>query len=276
MWWTRGLTPMERLSGASTLAADDAQAAALAAVVYARLRSPEMGVQADPDTFNANVTTLNRVNGQWRTSMIIDPPDGKLPFTAKGRQMIADASRYKVLAEGPGGEGPEGRAVFERCLAGSGRSPLVTVLANNIREIVQTPQDLVIYSEEGGDLRILGIGAVHGARFETSWWGDTSAHWDGDVLVAETTHLRDQMVAGPTNNFLVGTGTRVTERFHMISRDEIDYSFTIDDPKIYSAPWTAEYNLNRTIGGGQEYGCHEGNYSLPGILKAARLADTGH
>ncbi|MEP7210151.1 MAG: hypothetical protein ABI740_04880 [Alphaproteobacteria bacterium] len=277
MWWTRGLTPMERLPGATQLAASDDEARTLAAAVYARLRSPAMGSQADPDTFNANVTTLNRVNGQWRTSMIIDPPDGKLPFTPKGRQMIAEASRFKVVAEGVGGDGPEGRAVFERCLAGSGRAPLVTVLANNIREIVQTPQDLVIYSEEGGDLRILGIGAAHGVRFETSWWGDTAAHWEGDVLIAETSQLRDQMVAGPTNNFLVGPGTRVTERFRMISRDEIDYQFTIDDPVIYSTPWTAEYNLDRTGGGGQEYGCHEGNYSLPGILRAARIADTkGH
>ena len=273
MWWTRGLTPMERLPGATQLAASDDEARTLAAAVYARLRSPEFRVQIDPDTLNADVTTLNRVNGQWRTSMIIDPPDGKLPFTPRGRQMIADASRWKVIAEGFGGDGPEGRAVFERCLAGSGRSPMVTVPANNIREIVQTPRDVVIYSEEGGDLRILGLDTAHVAPPGASWWGDTTAHWDGDVLVAETTHLREQMVVGPTNNFLVGPGTHVTERFRLVSRDEIDYQFTIDDGLIYTIPWTAEYNLDRTTGGAREYGCHEGNYSLPGILRAARIAD---
>jgi hypothetical protein len=274
MWLTRGLTSMERLPGATALVAGDEEAGKLADAVYARLRSPEMGVQIDPDTFNADVRTLNRVNGQWRTSMIIDPPDGKLPFTPAGRQMIAEASRYKVKAEGAGGDGPESRAVFERCLAGSGRAPLVTVPANNIRQIVQTPQDLLIYSEEGGDLRILGIGAMRGSRLEASWWGDTSAHWEGDVLVAETANLRKQMVAGPTNNFLVGPDTHVTERFRLVSPNEIDYRFTISDPVIYGAPWTAEYNLDRTEGGGAEYGCHEGNYSLPSILRAARINDT--
>jgi hypothetical protein len=273
MWWTRGLTPMERLAGATQLNASDDEARTLAAAVYARLRSFELSPQIDPDTINADVATLNRVNGQWRTSMIIDPPDGRLPFSPHGRQMIAEASRWKVVAEGLGGDGPEGRAVFERCLAGTGRSPMVTVPANNVREIVQTPQAVVIYSEEGGDLRILDIGAAHAPPLAASWWGDTTAHWEGDELVAETTHLREQMVAGPTNNFLVGPGTRVTERFRLVSRDEIDYRFTIDDALIYAAPWTAEYNLNRTGGGALEYGCHEGNYSLPGILRAARIAD---
>lgn len=273
MWLTRGLTPMERLPGAAGLVATDAEARMLADTVYARMRSPETAVQVDPDTLNANVTTLNRVDGQWRTSMIIAPPDGKLRFTAQGRKMIADASRWKVIAEGAGGDGPEGRPVFERCLAGSGRTPMVTVPANNIRQIVQTSQDVVIYSEEGGDLRVLGLGVVRGPHMAASWWGDTAAHWEDDVLVAETTGLREQMVAGPTNNFLVGPGTRVTERFRLISPDEIAYRFTIVDKTIYSEPWTAEYNFNRTKGGGVEYGCHEGNYSLPGILAAARLAD---
>jgi hypothetical protein len=273
MWWTRGLTPMERLPGATKLVVDDAEATALANAVYARMRTPEAAF-GDPDNDNADVRTLNRVGGQWRTSLIIDPPDGRLPFTPKGREMITAASRFKALAEGIGGDGPEGRAVFERCLAGSGRSPLVTIPANNIRQIVQTPEDVAVYSEEGGDLRIFRIGAARPASPNASWWGDTTAHWEGEVLVAETTHLREQMVAGPTNNFLVGPDTRVTERFSLVSPDEIDYQFRIDDPVIYSVAWTAEYNLNRVDGGGLEYGCHEGNYSLPSILAAARLADS--
>jgi len=270
-WGTRGLTPMERLPGAAALVATDEEARTLAAGVYTQMRAPAN--QLDPDTLNADIRTLNRVGGQWRTSMITDPPDGKLPFTQKGRQMIAEWSRWKVVAEGAGGDGPEARPIFERCLAGTGRAPLVTVPADNARQIVQAASSVVIYSEEGADVRIFGIGGRHVPNTGLSWWGDTTAHWEADVLVAETARLRDQMVAGPTNNFLVGPATRVTERFRFISPDEIDYQFTIDDPAIYLKPWTAEYSLNRLAGGGREYACAEGNYSLPGILHAARLKD---
>jgi hypothetical protein len=99
------------------------------------------------------------------------------------------------------------------------------------------------------------------------------ARWDGDVLVVETLSARGLASPFRTNPQVVRPQSRVIERFSFLSRDEILYRFTVEDPAIYSRPWSAEYSLNREDKRAYEFGCHEGNYSLPGILRAARIKD---
>jgi len=167
----------------------------------------------------------------------------------------------------------EVRPVFERCLTGTGSPPMWLVPAENIRQIVQTPDHMMLYTEEGGDLRVFGINASHRPAALTSNLGDSVARWEGDVLVVETVGARDHAFPFFNNRYVVRRQSRVVERFSFVSPDEILYRFTIDDPAVYTRPWSGEFSLSRARVRAYEFGCHEGNYSLPGILGAARIAD---
>jgi hypothetical protein len=264
VWSAKGLTPLERIPGASALVVSDEEQAKLVGAIRARARSPAQEAVIDPNLLAADVKTLTRVNGQWRTSWITDPPDGKLPLTAEGKRLRDLAN---PLTD------PEARGPWERCLVGTGYAPLWSVPVENIRQIVQTPAHLVIYTEEGADTRIIGIGAAHRPDAITSFVGDSTARWEGETLVVETINERDNYAPFPTMPQSVRAQSRVIEHFSLVSADEILYRFTIEDPALYSAPWSAEYSLNREHSAAYENGCHEGNYSLPSILTAARLAD---
>jgi hypothetical protein len=266
VWSSMGLTPMERIPTASATIVDDAEAKKLTAAIYNQLRSKEFELTSDPNAFNADVDHLLRVNNSWRAGIVVDPPDGKLPFTEEARRL--QASSPPTLND------PEGRPFFERCVAGTGTPPMWMVPADNIRQIVQTPGQLVIYTQEGGDTRIIGIGATHRPDILNSWLGDSIAYWEADTLIVET--IRARQIAAPFRNNpqIVRPQSRVVERFSLISPDEVLYRFTIEDAALYSRPWTAEYSLHREKAGrSYEFGCHEGNYSLPSILTAARIAE---
>jgi len=268
VWSTVGLTAMERMPGAAALVVNDADAARIALGAYNGIRAPTR--MPDPNGLFANVGTLLRVNGEWRTSMITDPPDGKLPFTADGLRYFSEEMARQDAVDSAG---YEVRPVFERCLAGTGAPPLWLVPAENIRQIVQTPDSLVLYTEEGGDLRVFGIGAAHRPSVLTSYVGDSVARWEGDVLVVETLGARNRAFPFFNNRYVVRDQSRIVERFSFVSPDEILYRFTVEDPAVYTRPWTAEFSLNRAKVRAYEFGCHEGNYSLPGILGAARIKD---
>ncbi|MDZ4761126.1 MAG: hypothetical protein SGJ21_08660 [Alphaproteobacteria bacterium] len=271
VWSSKGLTPLERLPGATGLVVGEEEAAKLVSVIRDRARSKAFEVQIDPNLLAVDVRTLTRVDGQWRSSWITDPPDGKLPLTAEGQRILAvERSRLdgtSMLTD------PETRLVYERCLAGPGVAPLWSVPVENMRRIVQTPGHVVLYTEEGGDARIVAIGAAHRPGVITSWLGDSVGRWEGDTLVVETVSGRDNSVPFPTMPQVVRRQSRVIERFSFVSADEILYRFTVEDPEVYDKPWSAEYSLNREKTTAYEYGCHEGNYSLPNILRAARIAD---
>jgi hypothetical protein len=264
VWSAKGLTPLERIPGASGLIVGDEEQAKLVGMIRARARSPAQEAVIDPNLLAADVKTLTRVNGQWRTSWITDPPDGKLPLTVEGKR-VRDTPN--ALTD------PEARGPWERCLVGTGYAPMWSVPVENIRQIVQTPANLMIYTEEGADTRIIGIGAQHRPAAITSFVGDSVARWDGETLIVETINERDNYAPFPTMPQSVRLQSRIIERFSLVSADEILYRFTIEDPVLYDAPWSAEYSLNREHTTAYENGCHEGNYSLPGILSAARSAD---
>ena len=221
------------------------------------------------------------IDGKFRTSIITDPPNGRMPaLTAetmqrmserRGRRRGNDGSAWWLDVEGPGPyDGPESLGVPERCLIGFGSTggpPMLPVLYNNAKRIVQTEDHLMILVEMVHDARIVRIGGEHIPADERRWLGDSIGWWEGDTLVVETTNFTD----GPAL-FLASRNLKVTERFTRQGEDLL-YGFTIEDPTVWTAPWSGEYLWPGTPAKVYEYACHEGNYAMGGILKGARLLE---
>ena len=213
---------------------------------------------------------MAEINGEIRTSIIVNPEDGTLHWD-RAAQRAMFASRR--TGAGPY-DGPEARPLGERCLVGFGSSggpPMLPVLYNNHSQIVQTPDYVMILAEMNHDARIVRMGdSEHMDR--QKWMGDSIGHYEGDTLVVETTNFNPgQSFRGSLRHFIyVSPDAKVTERFTRLSDDKLLYRFTVDDPKVYTQPWTGELPMNAVDDKIYEYACHEGNYALPGILAGAR------
>lgn len=267
VWTSRGLTMMQR-PGPMPLVLSDEAAAGLARQIFDQIRSKEMEVQIDPEALVADVRELHRVGGEWRSSFVTLPEDGQLPYTDEARARLA-ATRVKELTENS--DGPETRSAYDRCLSGTGKAPLYQVPSNNYRQLIQTRDHMLLYAEEGGDLRMARIGGAPVPIETTSRHGDSIANWDGDVLVIETLGAAEYTSSFPWGAIVVGPQSKVIERVSLISADELLYQYTVEDPELYSEPWSAEFSMHRSDSPGTyEYGCHEGNYSMTNILQAAR------
>jgi hypothetical protein len=179
------------------------------------------------------------------------------------------------LASGRGGRGsfdnPENRSLGERCILSFGSSagpPMLPLLYNNNYQIVQTRDEVAIEVEMVHDVRHIRLTGAHPPADVKLWMGDSLGHWERDTLVVETTNMR------PEQNFRgASVGSKIVERFTRVAPNQIKYSFTIDDPQVYTAPYSGEVALNATKGPLYEYACHEGNYALPGILAGARTEE---
>lgn len=208
------------------------------------------------------------INGEYRTSIVVDPPNGQIPFNEGGRGKDFRSQLRSLPGVGEY-DGPELRPLGERCLLSFGSSsgpPMMPVMYNNNYQIVQTPGYVMILVEMAHDARIVRMDDDHQSDY-SKWMGDSVGHWDGDTLVVETTGLNPyQSFQGYTD------GVRITEYFDLLSEDKIRYRFTVEDAAVYSRPWTGEVAMNRRPTGDRmyEYACHEGNYALPGILGGAR------
>jgi len=262
-WSNEFLTPLERIEGASAVGVSDGEARTLVEGILARVSKHMFeAAQAYPEA-----TQLAKVGGQWRSSLIVDPPDGLLPLTPEGKALRA---AFPIQDNRPTGS-YEDRSNTERCFGGPSRSPIMIPAEGMFNQIVQTPDFLVFHADHYSDLRVIGIGAAHRAPELVAWAGDSIAGWEGDTLVVETKNLRpDETVR---NRLVIGPKARVVERFQLISADELLYRFTIDDPVNYLRPWTAEYSFTRTTSPVYEFACHEGNYGLPNILLGARMSE---
>jgi len=204
-----------------------------------------------------------------RTSLIIDPNDGRLPpLTAEGQKLL-DAQTAARRDRGPADSWTD-RPLQERCIMYHGVPPLPTGYNNNY-EIAQAPGLVAILHEEIHEVRLIPLdGRPHVGPAITQWLGDSRGHWDGDTLVVETTNFRPD--AG--FRFPVDTKTlRIVERFHRTAADAIDYQFTVENPSMYSRPWTATLPMRPTDGLIYEYACHEANYSLPHVLEGYRAQE---
>lgn len=213
------------------------------------------------------------VNGEIRTSILIDPPDGQLPYSEQGRENLAAAMRSRNSYDGP-----EVRPLGERCMVGFGSSggpPKLPVLYNNLTQIVQNENYVVLLAEMNHDARIVRINGEFQNPPVNPWLGDSIGHYEDNTLVVETTnfHPQQSMRSSLDHRFFASPNMKVTERFTRVSADVILYQFTVEDPENYSQTWSGELPMNRNGEQVFEYACHEGNYAMPGILAGARRAD---
>ena len=281
MFTFRTITPLERpreLVGKETLTEEEA--AAFEASERTRLNrdlfDPELGApsagyqpRADGGVLSYNEFWYERgieLTKDHRTSLIVDPPDGRLPWKEETGQ--ARASNQLNLRNGFADSYTD-RSLSDRCIMGFNSGPPMTSGAyNNNVLILQTPDHMVILNEMVHNARIIPIdGRVHGAI--PQWAGDSRGHWEGDTLVVETTgFLRETAARGSSKD------THLIERFRRVDANTVMYEFTVEDRSSFTRSWTAILPFRRTDGPLFEYACHEGNIGMHGILAGARNLDT--
>ncbi len=262
LWTSNSLSRLERPDIYPTVVISEAQARAIRPLP---LIAPDDTGQADSETYDEGLA-LARVRGEIRTAWIVDPPDGRLPFTPEGRTRATKPPSF---------DGPETRTNQERCLMMPGVGPpLASSLYNNNLQILQTKDHVVIFLEMNHEARIIPISKRSHSEIPR-WMGDTIGCWEGDALVMETTNFAPAQSSrsSPLIRTYMSPGAVVTERLERVSPSEILYSYTVVDPPNYTRPWRGEMPLKRTKGPIYEYACHEGNYSLPNILAGARAQE---
>jgi hypothetical protein len=270
VWSFATLTPLERpaeLAGKATLTKEEA-------AEYAKRR-----IERDNRDSRAggNLADVSRAyNESWydfgttasnQTSLIVDPPDGKLPaMTAEGQKRAA--ARAAVMARVA--EGPEDRPLWERCILGfNSGPPMMPSGYNNNVQILQTKNTVAILNEMVHSARIVPIdGRPHGTTRQ--WLGDSRGHWEGNTLVVDTINFTDNGTG------TIGLRVATDENYHLVERftrrddNTLTYEFTMTDPTIWTKPWTVSVPMTKSKQAMYEYACHEGNYGMMGILSGAR------
>ncbi len=269
VWSHRNITPLERPDQFKSLVISREEAAQLQAKILAK--SEDLSRPAEPSVYFWD-RGIEAIRGEYRRSLIIEPADGTIPGTDHFRARAKAAGAAVLTAF----DGPEARPGSERCLAAVSAAPPVTVVpASDLRQFVQTPDAIVIASEELHEARVIRMNAKHGPSAVVSWLGDSIGWWEGETLVIETKYFAPTSAerAGPSHVFLVGPDTKVTERITRVSDDELSYVFTVEDPTYYTRPWKGETRFARSDEPILEYACHEGNYSLAYALMGGRATD---
>jgi len=280
-WANNNVTPLERpveLAGKPTLS--DAELGMLKArsaklfngdgdaafgdqLFAALLTNPDKFVSTDGRTGDYNQFWLPDRVFDNRTSLITDPPDGRVPPLLPGAQRrFADAALRPAVPAGP-----EDRSATERCITFG--IPRTQAAYMSYYDIVQSRDTVVLRMETIHDARVIPLdGRPHPGPKIRSWLGDSRGHWDGDTLVVDTTNF------SPKSNF---RGSRenlhLVERFTRVSPDRLEYAFTVSDDTTWSRPWSAMIPLMRSKAPMYEYACHEGNLGLAGILSGARAEE---
>ena len=293
VWTNASVTKLTRPPGVTELAISAAQAQARArsnpmvrnldadaAPSEVSDRPPSVG---DPGGYNAFWLDPGRayaqVKGEFRTSWIVEPADGQLPFSDAGRERVRQAGAFARRADTPAD--PEALEPWDRCLIasrGSGGPGMLNNIYNSNYQIVQTPHAVAIVVEMIHDVRTIPLfrdkaaaQAGHEPAVLQPWFGDSTGWWEGETLVVETLNAKaEQGRAGPL--FLTPQG-RVTERFSRASGGEILYEFQVEDAAYYTRPWRAEISLTPLKDQLFVYACHEGNYALADILHGVRAAE---
>jgi hypothetical protein len=270
VWTNITITPLERpadLAGKAFFTAAEARQYEKDTVERNNADRRDGGAQAD----------LNRAyNDAWydrgtkvvetlRTSLVIDPPDGRIPRKTQQGAAIAPPG----LGRAP--EGPEDRALTERCILWpTAGPPMMPSFYNNNYQIVQAPGYVTILVEMIHDVRVIPLDTPNAARPHVDgnirqWMGDSRGHWEGNTLVVETTNFNDK-----TRFQRSSQNMKLVERFTRTALDTITYEFTVDDPSAFTKPWTAQIPMKKTEGPIIEYACNEGNYAMTGMLAGAR------
>ena len=241
--------------------------------------SEDFGLRAYNDFWIDPGSALARVRGEYRSSYIIDPPNGQIPHLETPRADFERRNFGVRYATGIGDmSGPEALPLAERCLIGFGNTAgpgMMGTLYNSTYRFVQTDDYVVIEVEMVHDARIVPIYAnaaearanLRPAALQ-QWFGDSRGWYENGELVVETVNINPQQMA--QSAVPITADGKITERFSRYSDTEIVYQFTVDDANLYAQPWTAELSYHASEGPMYEYACHEGNYAMPGILAGAR------
>ena len=260
-YWEYGTaTPLQRpeaLAGKAALTPEEAEA--FLADRYASI-GHERDLQLNADWWVPGELTSGR------TALIVDPPDGRIP-----RRTPAGAARVKTLGmplRQRAADGPEDRERYERCIMG--RSiPMEARPAPRLAQVFHSAGHVVFLNEQNFEVRIISLaGRPRLAEPIRQWRGDPRGRWEGDTLVVETTNFNGKWTlhgAGPQ--------LRLVERFSFSDADTLQYEFTVHDPASFAAPWTVQFPITRAAGPLYEFACHEGNHSMPLILRGARAAE---
>jgi hypothetical protein len=299
-WDFRTLTPLERPTGQANKAflteeearafqqqnADRRARANAAAEPRTGPRTPGGGGQAVGAYNDFWIDSGATVVGDRRTSLIVDPPDGRVPASVPGvaRQSgslmedLGAAPPIRVLATGARADGPEHRGLAERCLLGfNSGPPMVPSGYNKHMQLVQTRHYVAILNEMNHDARIVPLDGRAPLPGSLRQWGGVSrGHWEGDTLVVKTTNFTDKTPSfSPSVATAVGTGATLTltERFRRADAATLLYEFTVEDPATFTRPFTARVPMQKSDQPVYEYACHEGNVGLMNILRGARAEE---
>jgi hypothetical protein len=215
---------------------------------------------------------LERGKPSRRTSIVVDPADGRIPYlNDEARQRAANAVNARTSGRRPF-DGPEALDLYDRCITRGLPHVIFPTIYNNTSQIVQGPGYVAIRYEMIHDVRVIPIGGPpHVPSRLRAYFGDSRAHWEGDTLVVDITNFP----ANTINYRGAGPLLHVTERFRRIAPNTVRYEVTVEDPTTFSRPWTARLDLKKDARLAQvpEYACHEGNYAMTNILAGARAEE---
>lgn len=265
------LTPLERPDGALNLIITSEQAQELSTADQFQLEEV-----TDPDDYINGANSFGQVEGEYRSSVIIEPGDGKIPFSEVGLDLSNQfGTSYSQLFDHV-----EQRPQAERCVGGFGSPPIRPVPFGIPYQIVQNEDHVMIYPEDATGVRIINLGADNRPQAMRSLNGNSIGQWQGDTLSIQTSHFSINSPARDNIGrvVLIGENSRVIERFTRVSDSELLYQYSVEDADFYTARWSGEFSFLWLEGNAYEWSCHEGNYALPGILRggqmeAARLAE---
>ena len=273
VWDFRSVVPFERpdaLAGKETLTVEEGAAFAQERVdaLNVDLRRDENGrVPLSGGYNNFWYDRGTSLGGERRTSLVVDPPDGKVPARTEAAQ-ARGAARRALL--GRDAFGPEDRGAFERCILGFNSGPPMNPSAyNNNMQLFQTDDHVAIVNEMVHDSRIIPLEDSHRLPDDVrQWMGDSRGHWDGDTLVVETRNFTEK-----TSFRGAGPEMLLVERFARADADTLVYEYTVNDPASFTQPWSVRTAMRKSDGNVYEYACHEGNYGMQNLLVAARAAE---
>ena len=299
-WDFRTLTPLERPAGAAekpVLTEEEARAVQAQTASRRSRAAASAEVRTAPREAGGGARAVGGYNDFWldfgdsvvndrRTSLIVDPPDGRLPARQPGAAYQAGSLQedlppqhpIRVLSTGASADNPEDRGLAERCLVGfNSGPPMLPSGYNNHMQLVQTRDHILILNEMNHDARVIPLGRRTTPAADVRQWAGTSrGHWDGDALVVTTTNFTDKTASfAPGVTTAIGTGATLTltERFRRIDANTLLYEFTVDDPATFTRPFSAAIPMQKSDQPVFEYACHEGNYGLMSIMRGARMLE---